>query len=152
MKDRNSTPAMQSGRVWERKVFGTNIHDNQTPPTYLGWQDAIEDVVRSQERMHWNPAKPKTKIGNEIFECVQSYLPEFLASELEFYCAIGTSLDYDWGVDGFFMIDDFIVTIDLTTGQKNSHKADVLVVRSNLANSIWRVCREIAEKLKKGLL
>jgi hypothetical protein len=141
LKNDPITPADQRGRAWERKVFGQDIHKYRANPTYLGWQDAIEDVVRSQKRIYWNPKKPKTKTGIEIFECVQSYLPQFLASELELYCAIGTSLDFHHGVDGFFMIHDFIVTIDLTTGWKSSHKAEVLIVRSNVGNSIWRPCR-----------
>jgi hypothetical protein len=151
LKKEEITPAMQRGRAWERQVFGNDIHRHEWPEVF-GWQTAIHQVVCLQASIPWRPREPKTKISNEIFECVQSYLPERLASKLEFYCAIGTSLDIKWGVDGFFMIDNFIVTIDLTTTHKQSYEADVLIIRSNVSNSIWRPCREIAEKLKKGLL
>jgi hypothetical protein len=144
------TEAIKHGRVWEGEVFGFSSK-NTSLPKYLLWQDALEDVVSSQSKMDWNPEIPKTHTSTELFACVQSYLPKHLQKKLKLYCALGTSLDYHYGVDGFFMIDNYIVTIDLTLSGKTKHKAQVLICKTSMEISIWRQCQKIAVLLINGL-
>lgn len=143
-------PAIRSGQKWELKMFG-RTSGADVIPTYLEWQEAVDEVVHSQKELEWDPCRPRTTLGLSIFECVQSYLPKHLAFRLELYSAIGTSLDVHHGVDGFFMIDNFIVTIDLSTNQKEFFKSDVLMVRKDGVVHMWRTCLEIAHRLEKGL-
>jgi hypothetical protein len=104
--------------------------------------------------MDWNPCKPKTPTAQEIFECVQSYLPKDLGQRLGFFCAIGTAFDYWHGVDGFFLIAGkrCIVTIDLVyrVNSKVDKKADFLLSRDDMGIGLWRLCKAIATKLQEN--
>lgn len=142
--------ARMAGHEWEKKVFG--ISGNQfAVPKYLEWQDAVRDVIDIQWYIHWDPFKPKTPVAMEIFDCVKSYLPPELADRLQFLCAIGSALDWYHGIDGFFMIDKFIVSIDLSLGQKDSIKADVILPKNRSYMHLWRTCKQISDILKIGL-
>jgi hypothetical protein len=140
----------ESGYIWEEQVFRVSSK-MFAKPVYLSWQDAVSDAIERQKDLRWNPTKPRTSVGKEMFECVQSYLPKYLADKLQFFCAIGTALDWYHGVDGFFEIDGFLVTIDLVYSEKQQAKADILFSKKEANILLWRVCLEIAQRLRTGL-
>jgi hypothetical protein len=143
-KNRTRDP-QETGYIWEEEVFRKSSK-GVSLPKYLDWQSSILDAIGQQPKLQWNPSDPKTTMGKEIFECVQSYLPVHLALRLEFYSAVGTAFDFYHGVDGFFLIDKSIVTIDLTCRDKQDAKADIVLSRLQANIRLWRVCKKIADK------
>lgn len=137
------------GRVWEREVFGRS-GDEFPEPEYLPFGEAVEDVKRTQRERGWNPENPHTTIGSELLACVRGSLPPTLEKKVRFYCAIGSSLDWHHGADGFFTIGTFVVTVDLSYREKKDRKADVLFPHSKANLMLWRVGKEVADRIKVG--
>ncbi len=123
-------PAYISGADWERAVFGCTTRD-YPKPARLSWSDSIESVAVDQRRYNWDPRNPNTSVGLNIFLDVQRRLIKDYSEHLELYCAIGTSLDWYYGTDGFFRIGKYVVGIDLTSNaEKAKIKCDVVMVLS----------------------
>ena len=71
---------------------------------------------------------------------------------LEMCTALGSTLDYNYGVDGFFVFEGTVSTFDVTT---NPHKdepekrAQVLVRLEDALNGFELVAQDIAWHLKR---
>ncbi len=139
MKNQSS----HAGHVWERDVFfiDSTFLRNHHKPAYLDLDVAIQKVKHMQNQMAWNPKRPHTDWGKKIFQEVFQYLPD---NSLEMYCALGTTLDYYHGIDGFFSWRGRIATFDLTIRKKKVDiKADAFITPQK-----WQIaCRKLAEKL-----
>ncbi|MDO8482995.1 MAG: hypothetical protein Q7S86_04220 [bacterium] len=142
-----------SGADWERIVFNCTARDFPVPERAT-WEDAIEEVAANQQRFNWNSISPPTPTARKIFLDVQRRLDRQFREYLELYCAIGTSLDWDYGTDGFFRIDKYVVPIDLTSNRKKAFlKSDVVIVMAQdvLGKKLGRPCRRIARIFNKSL-
>lgn len=150
MKNQKNTKREKTsgGYAFEMDMFGVSsefVHE----PAYLSYQEATTRAIASQKKLGWSPREPHTPLAKEMFVCVQAFLPKDLASELQLFCAIGTSLDIHHGVDGFFLTDEFCVTMDISCREKKAHeiKADILVMRRDTGRRLWRVSRDIADRI-----
>lgn len=142
-----------SGADWERMVFGCTSGDFPIP-AFTEWEDAIEDVAINQNKFNWDTRKPKTVTAQKIFLDVQRRLDSRFREHLELYCAIGTSLDWNYGTDGFFRIDIYVVPIDLTSNREKAfRRSDVIIVMPQdvLGTKLGRPCRRIARRFNKSL-
>ena len=126
-------------------------------PRYIPtWDDAIEEVAANQQRYKWNPRAPNTLAGQKLFRAVQTRLKKRFRDHLELYCAVGSSLDWDYGTDGFFRIGKYIVAIDLTASREKermSAESDIVVVLAQhvLGTKIGKSCQRIAYLFNKEL-
>lgn len=142
-----------SGADWERAVFNCTARDFPVPAR-VTWEDAIEEVAANQQKYNWNSTFPPTSAAQRIFFDVQRRLDRQFREHLELYCALGTSLDWDYGTDGFFRIDKYVVPIDLTSNRaKAFQKSDVVIVLAQdvLGEKLGRPCRRIARIFNKSL-
>ena len=134
------------GYQWEKAVFGlSSEHRRMFRP--MSRIAGIKKVIGEQVNLGWNPKTPHTKVGQELFECVQSYLTEEEAQKLKLYCAIGTVLDLMHNTDGFFMIDNRILPIDLKSGSlppQYENGSFLLMQKECTGMSLWRSCLKIA--------
>lgn len=134
---------------WERMVFGFAAWDFPKPKFIPIWKDAIEEVVANQQRYGWNTRVPNTPTAQAIFKGVKTRLNKRFRRHLELYCAIGTSLDWDYGTDGFFRLGRYVVPIDLTANRKKeevSRGSDIVVVLAQdvLGTELERPCQRVA--------
>ncbi len=145
-----------SGAEWERMVFGYAALDFPKPRYIPTWEDAIEEVAANQQRYNWNPKEPNTFTGQTLFQSVKSRLKKRFRDHLELYCALGMSLDWDYGTDGFFRINKYIVAVDLTANREKeeaSRESDIVVVLAQdvMGRNIGRSCQRIASIFNEGL-
>ena len=92
--------------------------------------DGIRRVMGCQYLLDWNPKRPKTELARCLFRRVASRLCHG-GKDLRLFSAIGTIVDA-MGVDGFFLFNDRIVTIDLTVSRgKDSPRAHLILTREN---------------------
>jgi hypothetical protein len=145
----------EQGRRFERTFFGSvwkGYEDKH--PRWMGKAEALADVIARQEEIGWNPHRPRTKLAADVFDCVRSYLPPELKSELHMYCCLGTCLDIHHGCDVVIELRGAIVTIDLSLTEKNKHdlKTDINLSENHLTfQFMWRHCNTIAIKLLERL-
>ncbi len=135
-----------NGRQFEEIFFGITGHKIRRP-IYVDWDPALIRVIQRQSDLGWDPRIPKTTLSHEFFECIKSYLPSEKAVDLRLFCCLGTTLDWHHGIDGFFMLDGIITTIDLSLKKKADFKADFLISPPDSPFTFWRICKEIAQKL-----
>ncbi len=74
--------------------------------------------------------------------------------KVPFYTAVGSSLDFHHGVDGFFEFNGVVVTVDVTINPtKEVAKADLVVHPDDLENLpalAARVAAEFVRKIERG--
>ena len=144
-----------SGMWWENEVFGCSSKEF-AQPAGKDWLDAVEEVIACQGRYHWNPTNPRTNAGTRIYLSVKSNLAEEHRHMLEFYCAIGTALDWYYCTDGFFKIKKYIVCVDLTMKhpqqKKYQKKRNIVIItpRDDVAD-YQKVGQEIADIFNREL-
>ena len=119
------------------------------------------EVLKKQKSLDWDPLAPKTGLAKCLLDEVKYILSEDFgvdASNLRLYCAIGTSLDFHHGTDGFFELKGSIATFDLTANplkQLKEGKARV-IIRRPVQGRPWKfifppfVLKKIAKILIKG--
>ena len=136
------------GAQWEKSVFGVAASDFRQPGK-MPFDAAVQNAMSLQQTRGWYPCSPGTRMGKEIFECVKSYLPPDQEKILEFYCAIGTALDFYHSIDGFFQLACRRVPIDLTVSRppENGSRVIFVVMRECNGYLLWRTCRKIAVAL-----
>ena len=113
-----------TGHEFEESVVG---HCLWQWSGYTTRPKAISQVKCFQPK-DWNPTDPEPDIANDLHAhvCIALGLEEW--SEVAFYTAVGSPLDYYYGVDFFFELHNVVVTLDLTTNpKKTSYKADIIV-------------------------
>lgn len=137
------------GYQWEKAVFGISSEGGGKfyPMSQIA---ATRKVLQEQGRLGWNADKPHTTVGHELVECVRSYLRPEEALKLKLYCAVGTTLDFMHSTDGFFMIGNRVLPIDLKSGSPPPNYANgsfLLKQRECNGMSMWRPCFKIARAL-----
>lgn len=144
--------AERDGRGFEREVLGHTVRDMDPKLRYLwvnDFKEGVRRIRRIQDRLGWDPSCPKTELGRCIFEVVASKLRR--EGNLYFFDAIGTVLDFKWGIDCWFECGGRIATVDLTVRPYKKHfKAHFLLRRNDfLRNRYYEVGRAIARKLSQ---
>lgn len=140
--------SLSHGARWEEYFFGCNYLQFERRDTFLTWGAAVAEVIRMQAEWNWNPQNPHTPFAAELYACIQSYLLPDDRRRLKLYCAIGTTLDQYHSCDGFFQLKHRIITFDLSCAQKLAYKADVLITPDNEGPQMWRICADIATRLR----
>lgn len=140
------------GHGFEREVMGHTVYDVD-PKLRCDWvhnlREGFERVRERQHHLNWNPRRPKTDLGWSLFHAVSSKLRR--KGDLLMFDAVGTVLDFRWGVDCWFECGNRIATVDLTVSRTKHHfKAHFLVRRVDfLWNRHYGVGRAIARKLSQ---
>lgn len=140
------------GLQWEKAVFGVHSsqYKNRIPP--MSRIQATRRVISEQYRFRWNPSSPHTKVGKELLECIKSHLPTDKAKDLRLYCSLGTALDLYHNTDGFFMLQNDVLPVDLKSGSVPHdyiNSSFLLMMRECNGFTMWRACRKIAEILSR---
>jgi len=92
---------------------------------YRPYREAMDEVRRFQPG---DPSDPECRFANDFHAMVALELGLEDWSELKFYTAVGSPLDFYHGVDGFFEFCGKVVTIDGTTNpEKLDAKANYVV-------------------------
>lgn len=139
-------PGISAGADVERAVFGApRLERGQ----YVAYREALEYVKNNQPSLQERP-KIATMLRRKVADlCSDESLP------VKFYTAVGTPLDIYHGVDAFFEQGSKIVTVDISMREKETTKADVLLVASMdeegrvliAANEMQQVAEKIATLL-----
>lgn len=114
-----------TGGLMERELFGEFEPKQEKPPKYLDFNNAITIVIDNQPG---DPTDPQADFARDLhYAMVQKLDPiEEDCSNLRFYTAVGSQLDWHHGVDGFFIYTDkntgfqYLITIDLTMDPSKS--------------------------------
>jgi len=111
-----------TGQEVEEAVLG---HALVKGKHYLPFRKSMRVVMAHQP---WDPSDPGTRFTNDLHASVALALGLEEWSELKFFTAIGSQLDWFHGVDCFFSLRGEIVTIDVTIDpRKLTAKADVVL-------------------------
>lgn len=111
-----------TGRLFEEEILG-EIH-----VSWDGYMTYNRSLEYAKEHQEWDPSDPETPKANDLHALVAIALNLEDWSNLKFYNAVDTPMDYFHGVDCFFEFDGEIVTIDLTVNpHKREYKADLIV-------------------------
>ena len=145
-------PEKPEGRLWENEVFRYYLFTErgEPPPPYQPFHTALRDVMENQPDWKWDPARPRTPVATELFECAQTFLALCGRdpTKLRLFCAIGSSLDTHHGIDGFFEHCGVIATVDLTANrEKLESKAQVIFRKEESTHKLWRTAYKIVEYL-----
>lgn len=138
------------GALWEQEVFGQAACDRDQPP-YRQFDSALSEVLTvnwQKTVQHWDPDKPSTEIGYQLFQAVESFLPVLPQRVLRLYSAIGSALDYYHGIDGVFYWRGQKAYIDLTVNDDKISKSSHIFIfhRFDLVN-IHILASKIAKRL-----
>lgn len=136
---------------WEKRIFGCCSSEFYRPD-HIPWQTAVGNVIKLQEKLDWDPARPKTPIGLELFECVQSYLYPEAAKRLRFYCAIGTAFDFWHGVDGFLAIDHYKIFIDVSVMKQVEKNGVLLFYPEDSGQHLWRFAKRVSDRFAEQFI
>jgi len=143
---------IQAGWDWERSVFGFSAKDFPKYPRYEDLHAAIDRAASLQGQYGWDPKNPSTKIGLKLYESVKVCLEPGDAADLEFYCSLGTALDWYHGADAFFRIRTHVVLIDITTRHDKRPKGSIIFMKSSRSeNGISQIGKQIADVLNRGI-
>ena len=138
------TESVEAGHQLEIDFFGWSPRHTEEErlailKPRLNFYDSYVEVLQSQRQLRWDAKEPCTETARNVFKAVRAAMPKGSRKKLFLYCALGTILDYRYGVDGFFMHGGnflFCVTFDLTlTGgpmKRKKRKANLLVTKSDL--------------------
>ena len=137
---------MYTGRLFEYDVLGkgTQLITKVDVIEYKSYNKAMEEVMLTVDASTWDATDPDSNIGNDLHAniAIAKGLEDWF--ELRFYPAIGSSFDIHHGVDCFFVLNNKVVTIDLTlNSNKDSYKADVIVTPDMLEGDMFSATSEI---------
>jgi len=142
---REYNPVEKAGESLEQELFGVmkNVEEiseerrrveERAKRKNISELDAAIEEVKSRQTE--NPINPRSPFANSVRIKISDILDLEKDDALKFYTAISntknkTMLDRDFGIDGFFELeeesDKFIVTIDLTNNQsKFAAKAKIV--------------------------
>jgi hypothetical protein len=119
----NEAPTIAEGTDLEQALLGKPSVQSEEVE-YMSFQEAADFVKEHQQNL---PGRSRAlrELRNEVAaDCKDKTKP------VKFFTAVGTSLDIYHGVDGFFEQDGRIATLDVSMREKESYKADVLLVAS----------------------
>ena len=131
-----------SGHLFEEATLGLCPAESHG---YMPWQEAAEQVRKHQPR-------EKRPAAARLEQEVARRLGKF-GTAVRFYTAVRSTLDQYHGVDGFFQLGRFVVTIDVTINpEKSAGRADLIIQADDFENLhvlAARIVRELARKIKE---
>lgn len=124
-----------TGRLMEEEALGSPDREkidvlNNPERTYLTYRQAMEAVKKMQP---FDPSDPDPPFANDLHTTVAERLGLADYSQLGFFTALGSHLDFFHGVDAFFELRPekgrkIEVTLDITKNPlKDVGRADVLI-------------------------
>ncbi|MBI2045983.1 MAG: hypothetical protein HYT28_00995 [Parcubacteria group bacterium] len=124
-----------TGGIVEHELFGS-VEINPQPLVYEKFRNAVAVVKKTQP--FEDPSDPDPRFANDLHASVAELLGILDYKTLKFYTAVSrsphkkTSLDFHHGIDAFFEYEApngqlILVTLDVTTGDKDDYKANVLI-------------------------
>lgn len=155
---------VENGRSFEKEFFGEKAVFDPIPleayqvakRSFRGtFRECLYEAKKyTQKRVGWDPKHPSTTWATFLFYSVQQRLPAQYREQLELFCAIGSRLDFYYGVDAFFAVGDAVVTIDLQLSLHDKHPiVDIIVLRKRydfLNHLIW-ISSEVAKLLNQRI-
>lgn len=158
----NNKILTRRGRRFEMTILGDTVEWEQAVRVpRLTFAASLEDAkANAAKKFHegtWNPRSPPTYAGLLLLQAVRRALRLPLSFQIELVTALGTSLDYDWGVDCLIILagTEIMVTVDLTTNPKKTRsgnmRADLFFTPVDLASSeaLNTFARKAANLLRK---
>jgi hypothetical protein len=139
--DRNPELRGTTGRIFEREVLGECLIRSHG---YVKFRPALEAVFRNQPGSTFEPMGEAANFRDAVAAKMREM--GFDSSRLQLYTAVGSALDVFHKIDGFFVFEGTIVTLDTTT---NPHKdcaprARVLVTAEDAIIGYQQSAAEIA--------
>jgi hypothetical protein len=110
---------IQDGKDVEHALLGAKFFKGKGE--YQPYQVALRQAIANQP-----PTDKQHPSINHVSKVIAS-LCDDTTLPVNFYTAVGTSLDIHHGVDALFIQGGVVVTVDASLREKESHKADVLV-------------------------
>ena len=130
-----------TGKLWEEEIIG---HCTHIVMKYTSYENSMNIVKKSQP---WDTTDPQPRFANNLHANVAMALGIEDWSQLQFYTAVGSPLDYFHGIDCFFEFQGHVVTIDVTTNpDKDEYRADFILQRDTDEQEIF--CKEVANALQ----
>ena len=138
-----------TGRFLETDMFGERFV-GEGNVEYKKYEAAIEDVKNDYPG---NPSDPRPSFANDLHaEVVEALGLDDKYDEVQFYTAVGSSLDRYHGVDAFFEYNGGRVTLDVTKNpaKAGGYKADLMIGEEEFEYPSRRKekAKEIADELK----
>lgn len=124
---------------------------NQFEYLVLGECTASEDGYRSFFEAMRLARKCQPTKKTEIVEMLERELAVLVGSDVEYFTAVRTPLDYFHGVDAFFVCGGLVVTLDATINDdKHCCKADILVTYEKVRGpkAVHMLAAEIAREFE----
>jgi len=139
---------IRNGAHFEEYFFGTTKIASSEPP-HAPRNMAIREIIkRNQGRKR---ILQEASTSSHILRLVRDNFPERVRCKIQLFNAIGTTLDYHHGIDGFFELKRGIATFDLTLrSDKDILKANLFITPEDLDSmeNMEQLASSIAEILK----
>lgn len=116
---------IQAGNDLEAGLFGVAI----IPKAERVDEKISFDAALAYARKHQPDQLRRSPVLSKLRNAVAMF-SDNVRTPVRFFTAVGTPLDYQHGIDGWFEQDGVIVTLDVSMREKESLKADVLLVAS----------------------
>ena len=132
----------------------------QSNTQIISFKNSLTEVMQCQHSFPWDTKEPKTELATTLFNAVKSNLSKGTAKKLLLYCALGTTLDFVFRVDGFFILgNNYLspVTFDLArtdnAAKRRKLMANGLITISDMKdpNRVQEIALAIAKRLHKAL-
>ena len=129
----------KDGHQFEKEILGTCRAVARGDMKF--WRAV--DVARYNQP--WDPRYPRGEAARLHSAVAKALNAE--PTQVELYTAVGSSLDYYHGVDGFFVFKGFVVTLDVTLNPqgKSLEGADVLITDFDQDTDFEFVAREVSK-------
>ena len=117
-------PGIKDGVDLERGLLGKSTVGQGEHLEYMSFKDAVTFAREHQPDIFKRSQAIKNLRNRVALYCDDKDEP------VKFFTAVGTPLDIYHGVDAFFEQDGRIATVDVSMREKETYKADVLLVAS----------------------
>lgn len=137
-----------TGKLFEWETLGEcRIHANRHRRRALPFHDALRQVMDNQPFAPNDPPGQMGKFRDAVIACMQRR--DLNPSSLRLYTAVGSSLDYDHHIDGFFHYLGLMVTLDLTINpHKDDSRTHVLVTGEDVLHDFEASSNSVADWIK----
>ena len=137
------------------RFTGGEIEEEVIGHALVSWDGNYVPFNRSmmvvKAHQPWDPSDPEPRFASDLHASVALALNLDDWSELRFYTAVGSPLDFFHGIDCFFEFRGLIVTIDLTVDPKKLvGKADLVLNVSDQSTAVLVGAAAVARQMTGG--
>ena len=138
------------GYDWEEAFFGISSLNIKCESAYKDLHSAIDAITHLQAVYSWNPKNPHKSAAKKLYQKVMERLNPEDGKDLELFCTLGSTFDYDYGADGFFRVRGAILLFDLTVNKRkiNNKKSFIFQKSDSSSFRINIVAARIARRLR----